>query len=146
MGKNFSSHFTFSINFAVAFMSIHYQIGITAVLLTTGIIILGVLYRYYIRNVWKTKVYIPSIILHNLENSVAIGDILFHIELSAKQNIVLEIANTNFDSLKIILNEDRESGAYGVPFNTRELPNGDYFYRLKNKTHQIAKKFTVKNN
>ncbi|HDZ58809.1 MAG TPA: T9SS type A sorting domain-containing protein [Ignavibacteriales bacterium] len=55
--------------------------------------------------------------------------IRFSIPVQSK--VVLRLYNTIGEELRVLVNEEKEAGAYEVEFNANNLPSGVYFYRLR---------------
>lgn len=113
--------------------------------ITLGLFLAYQAYKYYIGRVKKSQPFIPRIILHSLENSIAKGEILFHFEIREGQEILLEICNEDSQSVKILLNKSLDEGSHTCSFNTKEIANGKYFYRLKGDKQEVIKRFEVVN-
>jgi hypothetical protein len=102
-------------------------------------------YKYFVSSVRKTQVYIPRVVLHSLENNFNKGELLFHFELVEQQKVTFEICNDNFESIKVLFRGELTEGSHTQKFNSAELPNGTYFYRLKGQSQQVMKKMVVEN-
>jgi hypothetical protein len=102
-------------------------------------------YKYYISTLKKNQPFVPRIILHSLENAIGKGEILFHFEIKEAQDILFEICDEDSQSVKILIQKSLEEGAHTCSFNTNEIPNGKYFYRLKGEKQEVMKRMQVSN-
>ena len=48
-----------------------------------------------------------------------------------KMKIMLAVFNSDSRKVKTLINEVKEAGTYKVEFNTNELENGEYIYKLE---------------
>ena len=48
-----------------------------------------------------------------------------------KGNVRLSILNILGEEIKILLNEEKETGYHSIEFNGSDLPSGVYFYRIQ---------------
>jgi len=122
----------------------HIKLVIISLGIVLGIILLRYAYRYYLASQKKT-IFIPRVILHSVESFVSSGEIVFHFEVKESQPVVFEVCNNNFETLLELENKTLEDGSYTITFDTRTIPNGEYFYRLRAPEQQVMKKFEVKN-
>lgn len=123
----------------------YFKMLIISLGITLGLFLAYQAYKYYIGRVKKSLPFIPRIILHSLENAIAKGEILFHFEIKETQEIILEICDENSQTVKILLQKSLDEGSHTCSFNTKEISNGKYFYRLKGEKQEIMKRVEVVN-
>jgi hypothetical protein len=123
----------------------YFKMLIISLGITLGLFLAYQAYKYYIGRVKKSLPFIPRIILHSLENAISKGEILFHFEIREGQEILLEICDEESQSIKILLQKQLEEGSHTCSFNTKEIANGKYFYRLKGEKQEIMKRIEVRN-
>jgi len=63
--------------------------------------------------------------------------------LPIKAQVELFIYNTLGESIKRLVNEEKEAGRYSVEFNATALPSGIYFYRLQAGSFVETKKMVL---
>lgn len=125
-------------------MSFHFQLLLITLGIVLGLFLAGRAYQYYVSGK-KKEIYVPRIILHSIENFMARGEILFHFEVKEEQAVVFEICNDNFEPVLELQNKTLEDGSYTLAFDTKALPNGEYFYRVRGAEQQVMKKFEIRN-
>lgn len=125
-------------------MSFHLKLSIISLGIVLGLFLAARAYRYFLANKRK-EIYIPRIVLHSLESFVSSGEIIFHFEVKESQQVVFELCNDSFEPLMELQNKNLEDGSYTLPFDTRVVPNGEYFYRIRGAEQQVMKKFEIRN-
>jgi hypothetical protein len=124
--------------------SFHIKLSLLTLGIVLGIFLLRIAYRYYLA-AQRKNVFVPRIVLHSVENFISRGEVVFHFEVKEAQAVIFDVCNNNFEALLELENKTLEDGSYTITFDTRTVPNGEYFYRLRAPEQQVMKKFEVRN-
>ncbi len=91
------------------------------------------------------KTTVPYAVLYDLNSAYAKGEIQFGFELKELTQIKLELLDKNDNTLKVFKEASLEEGIHPINFNTKDFPNGEYFYQLITPYQKITKKFFIVN-
>ncbi len=83
--------------------------------------------------------------LYDLKNPYAKGDIQFGFELKEETKLLLQIIDKNDQVITVLKDETFQEGIHPVYFDTKEIPNGEYFYQLITPYQKLTKKFFIVN-
>ncbi len=64
-------------------------------------------------------------------------------EIPEKANVRLSILNILGEEIRVLLNEEKESGHHSIGFNASDLPSGVYFYQLRTGSFVETKKMVL---
>lgn len=128
----------------LALPSLQTWIIVLAVSLIVTLLAIG--YQQLIRRLSKDRITLEKYcVLHSLETEVAEGDVDFYFTTEESRKVTFEIMNENYETLEVIYDQECQKGGNIIPFDTRKLPNGEYFYCLKTYNQKTMKKMKVQN-
>jgi len=125
-------------------MNFHLKLSIITLGIVLGLFLAARAYRYFLAGK-KKEIFVPRIVLHSLESFVSSGEIIFHFEVKEEQQVVFELCNDSFEPLMELQNKTLADGSYTLAFDTKSVPNGEYFYRVRGTEQQVMKKFEIRN-
>lgn len=122
-----------------------YTILVFSLLLTIGVVLLIYVYRMVLRSMKNHENRIPYAVLYAIEKYPASGEVAIRYELGAEHPVELKIVN-NEDQIQLTLvNETKSKGSYHISFDSSQLEDGNYYYRLQTGNQSITKPITIKN-
>jgi hypothetical protein len=128
-------------------------LSLTAMEIIVGILIFTLALLVFVISYKKLLAYlgkgsIPKekyCVLYSLETEPATGDIQFYFTSEVKREVKFQLLDEKYNFIKEIYSKECKSDGNIVPFNTRELQNGTYFYSLVTENQKTMKKMTVIN-
>jgi hypothetical protein len=84
-------------------------------------------------------------VLYSLETEPASGEIQFYFTSEVKKDVKFQLLDEQYNFLKDIYSQECRIDGNIIPFDTKELNNGVYFYCLVTENQKTMKKMTVRN-
>lgn len=84
-------------------------------------------------------------VLYSLETEPATGEVQFYFTSEVKREVKFQLLDDQYNFLKEIYNRECRTDGNIIPFDTREIDNGVYFYCLVTENQKTMKKMTVRN-
>lgn len=84
-------------------------------------------------------------VLYSLEVEPANGEIQFYFTSEEKKEVKFQLLDEQYNFLREIYNQECRTDGNIIPFDTKELNNGVYFYCLVTENQKTMKKMTVRN-
>lgn len=110
------------------------------------LIVLIILYRLLIRRMKKGRMSPEGfLVLHSLEHEPASGEVKFYLELSNDMQVKLRIYDNANTIQRIVKDEMLTKGGNIIPFDTKQLENGTYYYEAQTDVQKTSKKFEIRN-
>ncbi len=128
----------------LAFTTMELIVGI--LIFTLAILIFVISYKKLLAYLGKGS--IPKekyCVLYSLETDPASGDIQFYFTSEEKKEVKFQLLDEQYNFLKEIYNKECKADGNIIPFNTKELSNGVYFYCLVTENQKTMKKMTIRN-
>ena len=83
--------------------------------------------------------------LYNLEIDPASGELPFYFTSPVSKEFSLLILDTEMNQVKEVVKQECKVGGNIIRFDSKQVPNGDYFYCLKTHNQKIMKKMKLLN-
>ena len=84
-------------------------------------------------------------VLYSIEQNPVVGEVEIYFTTTFEKTVKIELLNQDLSVLKILKEGSFAPGGHIVRFDSKELPNGNYFYRLVTDNQKTFKKMTVSN-
>ena len=84
-------------------------------------------------------------VLYSIEQDPVVGEVELYFTTTFEKTVKIELLNQDLSVLKILKEGSFTSGGHIVRFDSKEFPNGNYFYRLVTDNQKTFKKMTVSN-
>src|SRR3989338_6875712 len=113
-----------------------------AVLFTLmGVLVLYIAYRELLKRLGKGAVVKEDYaVLFGLEKQKVTGEIEFYFTINQPKHILFTILD---QQMKIVKDQDYQSGGHILRFNTESLTNGIYFYCLESENQKTMKRMFI---
>lgn len=122
------------------------EIAVGVLIFTLALLVFVIAYRKLLAYLGKGS--IPKekyCVLYSLETEPASGAIQFYFTSEVKKEVKLQLLDEHYNFIKEIYSQECRSDGNIIPFDTKELNNGIYFYCLVTENQKTMKKMTVKN-
>jgi cbb3-type cytochrome oxidase subunit 3 len=129
----------------IAYISVPYFYFVLLVLLSI-LSLFFIAYWAYLRR--KEKKRIPHEKfdkLFYLGDEAQSGTIQFTFILRRDEYVVFKISDLNGDDIDVLLAKNLPKGKHQISWNSKELPNGEYFYVLITYYQKISKRMKIRN-
>lgn len=83
--------------------------------------------------------------LYYLGEEALTGTIQFTFILRRDEYVVFKISDLNGDDIDVLLAKNLPKGKHQISWNSKELPNGEYFYVLITYYQKISKRMKIEN-
>lgn len=120
-----------------------YFILINSLLITTGVFLLFLLYRYFIRGINEQHNKVRFIQVQQAHIDQVAGKVVFNVELPAEEKISCSLLNEEEGLLKVLVDNELKNGLTAVVIDTKSIPTGVYYFKLTTHRQQIMRKFNV---
>jgi hypothetical protein len=111
-----------------------------------GLLLLFILYRktiqYVNRGIPQLKNYC---VLYPVEKNPASGEVAIYFTTEMSREVVLDLLDEDLILLKNLFTDNVDNGGQIVRFDSREVPNGHYYYCLTTENQKTMKKLTILN-
>jgi len=87
----------------------------------------------------------PNVLLYPYEFPNAFGEISFFFEADTAIDYTFFLIDANTNEQIVIASGTCRVGGQKVPFDTKKLPNGTYYYGIETKFQRIEKKLRITN-
>ncbi len=84
-------------------------------------------------------------VLYSLEIEPAKGELEFYFTSAVPRIVAIEILNGDLSLNTLIVEKEYSDGGHIVRFDSKSLPNGNYFYCLRSDNQKTMKKMLVQN-
>lgn len=102
-------------------------------------------YKYLLKLLQKGKPSQQYAMLHTIHNNTATGETRFYFELPENTHVNFIIVDGNENEIAVLMQGNLNKGSYPVKWNSTDVKNGQYFYKLETNNQTISKKLTVTN-
>lgn len=128
----------------ILFTTMEVTVGI--LIFTLALLIFAIAYKKTMAYLGKGA--IPKekyCVLYSLEVEPANGEIQFYFTSEEKKEVKFQLLDDQYNFLREIYNQECRTDGNIIPFDTKELNNGVYFYCLVTENQKTMKKMTVRN-
>ena len=126
--------------------SVLLKYGVKILSVTLIFLIIGILYRRALKKWNRNKANaIDFVTLYALENPISSGTVEFLYEQNGSKIIQFNIEDKEGKVLKILFDGESKPGMHILKFDTKQLPDGNYFFVLKTEIQSTAKLMRIKN-
>ena len=84
-------------------------------------------------------------VLYSLDIQPCQGSVEFFYELKSPKTVRIELLNMKMEVVQVVNEKTGSIGGNIIPFDTKQQPNGDYFYQLVTENQKTTKKMRIKN-
>lgn len=129
---------------ALRFTAMEVIIGV--LIFTLALLIFVIAYKKLLAYLGKGSV--PKekyCVLYSLETEPASGEVQFYFTSEVKREVKLQLLDEQYNFLKEIYGRECRIDGNIIPFDTKELKNGIYFYCLVTENQKTMKKMTIIN-
>ena len=84
-------------------------------------------------------------VLYSVENNPVAGEVEIYFTSTLEKHVAIELYDSRLILLKVLREGDFSSGGHIIRFDSRTLPNGDYFYGLRTENQKTVKKMRIVN-
>lgn len=122
------------------------EITVGVLIFTLALLVFVIAYRKLLAYLGKGS--IPKekyCVLYSLETEPASGDVQFYFTSEVKKEVKLQLLDEQYNFIKEIYSQECRTDGNIIPFDTKELNNGIYFYCLVTENQKTMKKMTVQN-
>jgi hypothetical protein len=128
----------------VGFSMTQTLLGVLSVSL--GLLVLIIAYKKLLAYLGKGSIIKEDYcVLYPLESDPISGEAEFYFTTEKNRNIIFELLNADLTNNQTLSNKECAIGGHIVRFDTRNLPNGLYFYCLRTENQKTMKKMNVLN-
>lgn len=122
-----------------------YSILFFSLLLTVGVLLLFYVYRMFLRSMKSKTERISYSVLHNIDRVPVSGEGGIRFDLGEDHPVELVVLDENENTMMMLVKENKTKGSWHVYFDSKQLPNGNYFYRLTTSNQTITKRMRIFN-
>lgn len=122
------------------------EIAVGVLIFTLSLLVFAIAYKKLLAYLGKGSV--PKekyCVLYSLETEPTSGDVQFYFTSEVKKEVKLQLLDEQYNFIKEIYTQECRTDGNIIPFDTRELNNGIYFYCLVTENQKTMKKMTVLN-
>lgn len=84
-------------------------------------------------------------VLYALEIEPAKGELEIYFTSAVPRTVAIEILNDDLSLNQIVIEKEYSEGGHIIRFDSKSLPNGNYFYCLRSDNQKTMKKMRVQN-
>ena len=84
-------------------------------------------------------------VLYSIEQDPVSGEVEIYFTTTHEKSVRIELLHSDLSVLKILKEDTFSNGGHIVRFDSTELPNGNYFYRLCTDNQKTFKRMTISN-
>lgn len=122
------------------------EIAVGVLIFTLALLVFAIAYKKLLAYLGKGSV--PKekyCVLYSLETDTASGEVQFYFTSEVKKEVKLQLLDEQYHFIKEIYGQECRTDGNIIPFDTKELNNGIYFYCLVTENQKTMKKMTVLN-
>lgn len=122
------------------------KIGVGILCVSLALLVIIIAYRKLLAYLGKGR--IPNekyCVLFSLETNPAKGELEFYFTSEEEKFVNFEILNTDFSLNQTLIAKDFKAGGNIVRFDSKSIPNGDYFYQIRTDNQKTMKKVRIEN-
>lgn len=126
------------------FSSMEFVVG--ALALSLAILVFIIAYRKLLAYLGKGR--LPKekyCVLHSLEIDPAHGEVKFYFTSEEKKEVKIHLLDEQYNFVQEIYNTVCKADGNVIPFNTKQLKNGIYYYCLMTDNQKTLKKMQLHN-
>lgn len=120
-----------------------YFLDILVWVVVTFVVIFG--YRYMLKRLQRGRPSQQYATLHTLTSESVNGEVRFFFELPEPGSIRFFIEDESENEIAVLADGDKDKGSYPIKWDTNQIPDGVYFYKLTTGNQTISKRLVVKN-
>ncbi len=122
------------------------KVFVGVLLVSLAVLILVIAYRKLIGYFGKGRVvHRDFCVLHPLEQKYAQGEVEFYFTAERPVEFELVILDKELNSLEVVTKKEALEGGNIIRWDSRSIPDGDYFYQLRTHVQKTMKRMSVKN-
>ena len=122
-----------------------YFVLINSLLITLGAFLIYFLYRYFIRGISDQKNKPKFIHVQEPTREKNSGIIYFNLEMPQSETITFSILDESEQIVSTLISNEAKEGMTAIPFDTKNVKNGIYFFKLESARQNIMRKFSINN-
>lgn len=120
-----------------------YYILINSLLITAGVFILYLLYRYFVSGINEANKRPRFIQVQEPHHQKDSGRLIFNLEIPVEEELTCFLADENENSISVLMEKQSKQGLANVVVETKELKPGVYYFKLTTNRQVISRKFKV---
>lgn len=120
--------------------------AMTFLFVTLAVLIGMIIYKRIIGKMKQGEVNMNDFcVLYSLEKNEHTGELEFYFTNENPKKVIFEILSESEEVLHKLVDKEYQKGGHIIRFDSKELANGTYFYKLTTENQQTKKRMVINN-